>query len=102
RTDIQFYKHLRKVLLALPVFFVALAIRPRWLRRNAYVLYGVCLLMLVVIFVVGAERNGAQRWITIPGIEFDLQPSELAKIGVILALAQVLYRNRLEKLRDWG
>jgi rod shape determining protein RodA len=102
RTDIQFYKHLQKVVLALPAFFVALAIRPRWLRRNAYVLYGLCLSMLVVIFVVGAERNGAQRWITIPGIEFDLQPSELAKIGVILALAQVLYRNRLVRLRDWG
>lgn len=101
RDDIVFQKHMQKVVLAIPAFFVALAIRPRWLRRNAYFLYGACLALLVVIFVVGAERNGARRWITIPGIEFDLQPSELAKIGVILALAQVLYRNRLSKLGDW-
>ncbi|MDZ4772348.1 MAG: FtsW/RodA/SpoVE family cell cycle protein [Planctomycetota bacterium] len=102
RKDVVFQKHMQKVVLAVPAFFVALAIRPRFLRRNAYVFYGVCLAMLIGIFLVGAERNGARRWITIPGIEFDLQPSELAKIGVIVALAQVLYRNRLAKLRDWG
>lgn len=102
RNQIVFRRHLQKVVLALPAFFVALAVRPRWLRRNAHYLYGACLAILLVIFVVGAERNGARRWITVPGIDFDLQPSELAKIGVILALAQVLYRNRLVKLRDWG
>lgn len=102
RDDIEFKGHLQKVVLALPAFFVAIALRPRWLRRNAFVLYGACLALLVVIFFVGAQRNGARRWLTIPGIEFDLQPSELAKIGVILALAQVLYSNRLVKLKDWG
>ncbi|MBL8858613.1 MAG: rod shape-determining protein RodA [Planctomycetes bacterium] len=102
RNDVQFKKHMQKIVLAVPAFFMAIALRPRWLRRNAYLFYGLCLALLVVIFFLGAKRNGAQRWITIPGIEFDLQPSELAKIGVIVALAQVLYRNRLVKLRDWG
>lgn len=102
RTDVQFNKHVQKVLLALPAFFVGLAVRPRWLRRHAYVVYGICIALLVAVLLMGAVRNGSRRWITIPGVDFELQPSELAKIGVILALAQTLYRNRLVKLKDWG
>lgn len=102
RFAVHFKEHLQKVLLALPAFLLGLAVRPRWLRRNAFVLYGVTLALLVVVFVVGESRNGAQRWIAIPGVQFDLQPSELAKIGLVLALAQVLYRNRLKRLKDWG
>ena len=100
--SVKFLEHLQKLLLALPAFLVGLAVRPRWLRRNAFVIYGVTLLLLVALFAVGSLRNGSRRWIPIPGINFDLQPSELAKIGVILALAQVLYRNRLQRLKDWG
>lgn len=102
RNDVQFRKHLQKVVLSVPAFFVALAVRPRWLRRNAYVVYGVCIALLVVVLTIGTARHGARRWIPIPGVDFDLQPSELAKIGVILALAQTLYRNRLVKAKDWG
>jgi rod shape determining protein RodA len=45
-------------------------------------------------------RNGARRWIELP-LGFDLQPSELAKIALVLALARVFYRNRLARPGDW-
>jgi rod shape determining protein RodA len=99
---IEFAKHVQKFLLALPAFFVGLAVRPRWLRRNAFLVYGVALALLVVLFAIGSVRNGSRRWIPIPGIGFDLQPSELAKVGLILALAATLYRNRLQRAKDWG
>jgi rod shape determining protein RodA len=101
RDDSLFRSHMSKLVVCSPVLLVALAVRPRWLRRNAYLIYGACIAMLLAVFVVGISKNGAKRWIP-TGSTFDLQPSELAKIGVILALARVLYRNRLEKLRDWG
>lgn len=101
RADVSFRAHAGKVLLTLPALVVALAVRPRWLRRNAWLVYGACLALLLAVPLIGDYRNGARRWIPLPG-GFDLQPSELAKLGLILALARALYRNRLERARDWG
>jgi rod shape determining protein RodA len=99
---IEFAGHVQKLVLALPAFFLGLALRPRWLRRNAFLLYSLALGLLVALFLIGSVRNGSRRWIPLPGIGFDLQPSELAKIGLILALAATLYRNRLQRAKDWG
>jgi rod shape determining protein RodA len=98
-TAVSLGKHLEKMAVALPALVLALAVRPRWLRRNAYVLFAVTILLLVVVQFVDGSRNGSRRWI--PLWRFDLQPSELAKIGVIVALARVLYKNRLERAKDW-
>jgi rod shape determining protein RodA len=101
RDGIVFGNHLTKVAVTLPALVLGLALRPRWLRRRAWAIYAMFLSLLLVLPFIGSDHNGARRWIKMPG-GFDLQPSELAKIGLILALARVLYRNRLERLRDWG
>lgn len=98
---VSFARHFKKMVLCLPAIVIALALRPRFLRRNAYLLFAGSIALLLLVQVVGGSRNGSQRWIPLPG-GFDLQPSELAKIAVILALARVLYRNRLERAKDWG
>ena len=89
------------LIVALPVLVFALLLRPRWLRKNAWLLYGGVILLLVLVPFIGEERNHARRWIQLPA-GFDIQPSELAKIGLIVALARALYRNRLQTLADWG
>jgi rod shape determining protein RodA len=100
-SSVSFARHFQKMVLCLPAIAIALALRPRFLRRNAYLLFAGSLVLLVLVQFIGGSRNGSQRWIPLPG-GFDLQPSELAKIAVILALARVLYRNRLERAKDWG
>ncbi|HVK04284.1 MAG TPA: rod shape-determining protein RodA [Armatimonadaceae bacterium] len=52
-------------------------------------LYGANLLLLLAVEVFSPEVKGAQRWIPlpIPGMDFKLQPSEFAKISVILTLS---------------
>ena len=91
---------LRKALVAAPALVFGILLRPRWVRRNAYWIYGAAMVLLCLVPIIGDERNGARRWIsTVPG--FDLQPSEVAKVGLILALARALYRNRLAEWRDW-
>jgi rod shape determining protein RodA len=100
RNKIDFHRHVKTVLAALPAFFVGLLLRPRWLRRNAWAAYAVSIALLVAVAAVGAERNHARRWLPL-GVGFDLQPSELAKLGLILALASVLHRNRLARLDEW-
>ena len=54
----------------------------------------ISLAMLGAVFVVGQSTNGAQRWISIFGIQF--QPSELAKGALILAEAQILSAMQTE------
>lgn len=101
RNGINFDRHLEIVALTLPMILVGMSLRPRWLRKKAWLIYGACLVALALVPLLGQVQNGARRWIRLPG-RFDLQPSELAKIGLILALARVLYRNRLERPKDWG
>lgn len=69
---------------------------PRILRF-AYPLYGLSLVLLVLVHLFGTEVNGAQSWLylgPLPGF----QPSELAKIAVILALATALHERPIGSL----
>ena len=58
--------------------------------QAAWPLYGVSILLLLSVLVIGQEVNGAKRWISIAGLQF--QPSELAKFTMILLFAR-LTRN---------
>lgn len=71
------------------VMFVATSISDRTWQSLAPVVYVTALLLLLaVLSPVGAIRQGAQRWISL-GI-MDLQPSEVAKPAVVMALAVLL------------
>ncbi len=59
-----------------------------WLRL-AYPFYGVALLLLVGVDLVGTTGQGAQRWVDLG--PFTLQPSELMKIALVLALARYFH-----------
>lgn len=57
-------------------------------RKIPFLLFPiVCVLLLVYFPVVGHVANGANRWIVIPGTGVTMQPSEIAKWGLILILA---------------
>ncbi|MFZ4601144.1 MAG: rod shape-determining protein RodA [Caulobacterales bacterium] len=66
-----------------------------WLAM-AYPLYAVSLLLLVAVEVVGATRMGAQRWLDLGPVQ--LQPSEIMKIAIVLALARY-YQGLLDSRR---
>ena len=53
----------------------------------AWPLYGVSIVLLLSVLVIGQEVNGAKRWINIAGIQF--QPSEIAKFTMILVFARL-------------
>ena len=55
--------------------------------RLAWPLYGVSIVLLLSVLVIGQEVNGAKRWINIAGIQF--QPSEVAKFTQILLFARL-------------
>lgn len=67
--------------------------RLKWV---AYPLYGVCLLLLVVVFFCPA-KNYAHRWIPLGFM--NMQPSELAKLAYVVALARYLMHR--DSFRHW-
>jgi rod shape determining protein RodA len=57
----------------------------RLLERYSYLVYGACIILLLSVLIVGKQAGGSQRWLAFG--PFTLQPSELAKLGVIIVLA---------------
>ena len=64
-----------------------------WLRF-AYVLYGLSLILLALVEFMGFVGMGAQRWLDLG--YFNLQPSELMKIAMVLALARYFHSLTME------
>lgn len=70
---------------------------PRFISRASYVLYIISLILLVLVLIFGKRIAGSKSWFSVGNL--GIQPSELAKITTILALANFLtkpdegYRN---------
>jgi rod shape determining protein RodA len=61
-----------------------------------WIIYGLTNLSLLAVIVLGSSAKGAQRWIGIAG--FNLQPSEFAKLGLIITLAAILHARTASTL----
>ena len=68
----------------------------RIIARMSYVVYGAAVTLLVLVLRMGHVGKGAQRWIELGGLQ--LQPSELAKIGLVMALAAWFHRASWERM----
>lgn len=77
-------------------------VKPTLIRKLAFPVLGASILFLVLVFVpgIGQSENGATRWVRL-GISF--QPSEIAKLGVILSYAAMIaaFQEKMETFR-WG
>jgi rod shape determining protein RodA len=71
------------------VMFVVSLTDIRLLLRSAYVIYAVALFLLIAVELVGVIGMGAQRWVDL-GF-FQLQPSEVMKIALVMALARYFH-----------
>lgn len=67
--------------------------RPWFWRLFGVCSYAASVILLLLVLLIGSEGGGAQRWIAIGPI--TIQPSEVAKMSVVLALA--LYMSKYEK-----
>ena len=74
-------------LLGLAAMWLFSRIPASFWSKIAWIVYGVSIVLLLSVLVVGESVNGARRWINIAGIQF--QPSEIAKFAMILLLARL-------------
>lgn len=88
----NFQKQYITAIISLVLFFVAYFIPYKTYRYFALPSYAASLFLLVLVLFVGKTIYGAKSWISFGPIGF--QPSEFAKIGVILFLSYYLTKQR--------
>tara|TARA_B110000093_G_scaffold173127_1_gene204885 strand:- start:896 stop:2029 length:1134 start_codon:yes stop_codon:yes gene_type:complete len=86
-------RQLVRVGTAFLVLILLANIHPDRLRDLAYWIYGVGLLLLILVLMVGDEGKGAQRWLNLGIVRF--QPSELMKLAVPLLVAAYIAERPL-------
>jgi cell division protein FtsW len=80
--------------LGLPVFWFAVRLSPRAFRMLAYPALALSVVVLAAVLIpgIGVQVAGARRWIDVG--PFQIQPSEFAKLGVLLWGADLLARKQ--------
>jgi len=89
RDWVVFQGQLSRLALAFVVMLIAAQLDLAMLQRWAPVLYGLGMVLLVLVLLVGVQAKGAQRWLGVPGLP-RFQPSELMKLAVPLMVASFL------------
>jgi cell division protein FtsW len=84
-------RQLMWVLLGLPCAFIASRMSHAWIRRMAWPAYILSLVLLLLTAFLGVERNGNQNWLAVGPLA--IQPSEIAKLGLVLWAANIYARK---------
>jgi len=84
----NFVKQVIWVFLGIIVASAVVLMPMKWFYQYAYVLYGISILLLVLVLFLGKGSGGVHRWFILGPVRF--QPSEVAKIATLFALARYL------------
>lgn len=91
-------KHAIRFAIALGVLCVVGLIPMRYWMALSYPIYGIALIALALVPFIGEVNLGARRWIDLGPMQF--QPSELMKLGVVLALARYYHGLRADQVSN--
>jgi len=87
-----FSRQLVFALMGVAAMLIASRLPMTFYRKFSFWVLAAAIVLLLAVLVVGTESNGAKRWILIAGI--SVQPSEIAKIGVILYFSTMICRYK--------
>lgn len=95
-TDIDYFK--KQMIFAFVGLFIMVSVSfipPRYLAISSYYIYGFSILLLILVLLFGRTINGNKSWFYIAG--FGIQPSEFAKVALIMAVSFFLYTGDKKK-----
>ncbi len=93
------FKQFSFVIFGLAALMLCYMVPLSWYRRLAKTGLAAAICLLVLVAVAGQELNGASRWLVIFGVSF--QPSEFAKIALILYLAKAIEEMENPTFREY-
>ena len=93
RGNFNYYtqSHVYRFCLFFLVFIGLSFLQIRFWHKSAYIFYFIALVLLLLVDIFGVTASGSKRWINL--FFFNLQPSELMKVGLIIFLAR--YYNKI-------
>ena len=93
------FSHLIKILLGLFFLYQVHRIKFKYFAKIGVLGLVISILLLILVFVIGISVNGASRWLSIVGFQF--QPSDIAKVAILLFMARQLskYRNEIKEFK---
>lgn len=83
----------QRLVLGFGIMLLLAQVSPEVLRQGAPWLYGLSMLLLIAVLILGHHSQGAQRWLEFAGFRF--QPSELMKLAMPLMIASYLHGRAL-------
>jgi cell division protein FtsW len=98
--DIFFVKQIQRAALGVGAFLLASRLSLRWLEARAPWILGAAVGLLALVVVVGRVSHGASRWLSLGFV--SLQPTDLARLSVVLFLAWWLARRPPAERGFWG
>lgn len=91
-------RHTFYILLGVLTMIVIVNIPCKYFKVFTFPYLMLSFILLIAVYFIGESTNGANRWISIAGVNF--QPSELAKGALVLAVAQILSAMQTDKGAD--
>ena len=94
----NFYRQLAWIGVSAVGIGITLLLPVRFLRYAAFPIYAATLVLLILSLLVGVEAHGTRAWLTLGPLQ--MQVSEFAKVGTVLAVAQLLSERHTRTARD--
>lgn len=91
--SVLFAKQVKYIAVCCGLMTLLFIVPYRQLNGIIMVIYGVCVVLLILVHYIGTQKLGAQRWVDIPFTSFSIQPSEVMKIALMLLLASYITTN---------
>ena len=90
--------HFSKIILFFPLMIFIAFFNIKWWHNFSYLFYVSVILLLIYVSFFGIKSSGSRRWMDL--YLFNLQPSELMKIAIILCLAKYYHRIKIENVNS--
>ena len=84
--------HIVKLLIGVIAMYIVHLIPFKYFSKLGQIGYFTSIILLLMVLLIGISINGASRWVSIAGLQF--QPSDIAKLTVILFMARQISLNR--------
>jgi cell division protein FtsW len=86
------FSHLIKIFVGLFFLYQFHNIKFKYFAKIGVLGFVISVLLLILVFIIGVSVNGASRWLSIAGFQF--QPSDIAKLAILLFMARQLSKYR--------
>ncbi len=90
--------HFSKIIIFFPLMIFIAFFNIKWWHNFSYLFYIIVILLLIYVSFFGIKSSGSRRWMDL--YLFNLQPSELMKIAIILCLAKYYHRVKIENVNS--